>query len=44
MTEIILLIDDGEVDEAFLQVIRGKISQKRKALRKRTREGMYVST
>lgn len=38
LSELILLIDDGAVDEEFLSGIRKKLSHKRKLLRKRTKE------
>lgn len=36
-TELILLIDDGAVDEELLAGIRKKLSHKRKLLRKKER-------
>jgi|APGre2960657404_1045060.scaffolds.fasta_scaffold1075147_1 hypothetical protein len=49
MTELILLIDDEPthdkpVDEELLSGVRIKLANKRKALRKRVKEGMYSGT
>jgi hypothetical protein len=49
MTELILLIDDEPTDdtpvnEDLLAGVRSKLAAKRKALRKRVREGMYSGT
>lgn len=48
MTELIMLIDDEPTDdhpvnEDLLANIRTKLATKRKALRKRVKEGMYAS-